>query len=139
MKKIFLIFIISIIVLVSFIKVFILNQDFDSMDLIYIKDESYLNDFYFDDDYVIFDCNIKIKNTTSQDYYFYMDADVSNDVGLTKEEIAVGYEHNTNERIFFIEGNLEKIFQVKFKSLKGDKVEKTNRLPPESIIIKEED
>ena len=120
-------------ILIGSAKMFFMNE---KDDLVYLVKDSYLNDFYFEDEYVILDCDIKIKNTTSKDHYFYMDADILSDIGLTKERIANGYQKATDEKIFFIEKNTEKSFQVDFKSLKGDKFEKTNRLPPESLIIK---
>lgn len=105
-------------------------------DLIYIKEESNFNDFYFEDEYVVFDSDIKIKNSTSENHYFYMEADVSDDIGLTKEKTAIGYEKETDENIFFIKANSETVYLVKFKVLKGEQIEKADRLPPIDIIIK---
>ena len=89
-------------ILIGSAKMFFMNE---KDDLVYLVKDSYLNDFYFEDEYVILDCDIKIKNTTSKDHYFYMDADISSDIGLTKERIANGYQKATDEKIFFIEKN----------------------------------
>lgn len=67
-----------------------------------------------------------------------MDAYVSNEIGLTKDAIAIGYDSETNKKAFHIKGNSDMNYLVKFKTLRGDKLEKENRLPPKNIIITEE-
>lgn len=129
------ILILIIIVVAGATMLFFLNH---KTNLIYLKDESYLNSFYFEDEYIVFDCSIKIKNISSKSYSFYMDADFSNETGLTKGKIAVGYDKETNQKTFYIKENSEMNYSVKFKTLKGEKTEKDNRLPPENIIITEQ-
>ena len=129
-KYIFLLIILIVLI------IFAIFNTFNKSKLTYIRNESNLNTFYFQDNMVIFDCDIIIKNNTKKDIEFYMDADISNELGLTKDSIAIGYNKNTKKRVFFIEENSQKNFEVEFKALKGDKKEKSNRLPPKDIIIK---
>lgn len=108
----------------------------EKADLIYMRDESYLNNFYFEDNQVVFDCTIQIKNNTQKSIFFYMDADMSKDKALVLDSIATGYNKNSRKNIFNIEANETKKFEVEFKTSRGDIEEKSDRLPPEKVIIK---
>ncbi|UQZ35820.1 hypothetical protein C2I18_21180 [Paenibacillus sp. PK3_47] len=61
-------------------------------ELVYVYDESILHDFWIDDSgYVTFNCDITIKNRSNTEMKFTMTADVSKDIGLTKETFAYSF------------------------------------------------
>ncbi len=130
------------IVLIAFVSIAVvlfLIQFFNkkyNYPLEYEYKQSYHNNFYAENGYVVFEDSIKIKNTTSKDLAFYMTANVSEDIGLVTDGTATACNKDTLEKeLFFIKANSEQIYSVHFKAEKGDYDKKLNRLPPKKIIF----
>jgi len=125
-----------LLVIVSTI-VFLIAKEYllkQSNQLVYKYNNSYHNGYYFENDYVVFNDNIKIKNNSSKDLYFYISADVSKEKGLVVENTAIACKQNSLEKEkFFIKANSEQEYGVYFKCKKGIKDTKQDRLPPSKI------
>lgn len=94
------------------------------------------HEFYVEDGYVVFRDEIRVKNPTNKDLYFYMTADVSGDLGLVAEETAAACEKDSLERaVFFIKARTEQNYDVYFKAPKGEQDTKRDRLPPKKIMF----
>lgn len=106
-------------------------------ELVYVYDESTLHDFSIDDSgYVTFNCDITIRNQSNTEMKFTMTADVSKDIGLTKENFAYAFEGDSeNYEVYNIAPNSKQTYKVKFKALNGDKKTKIDRLPPKDVIL----
>lgn len=106
-------------------------------ELVYVYDESILHDFWIDDSgYVIFKCDITIKSRSNTEMKFTMTADVSKDIGLTKEPFAYAFEGDSqNYEVYNIAPNSKQTYKVDFKALNGDKKTKMDRLPPKDVIL----
>lgn len=106
-------------------------------ELVYVYDESTFHDFYIDETkYVIFNCDITVRNRSNTKMKFSMKADVSKDIGLTKESFAYVFDGNSqNYEVFDIAPNSKQTYKVMFKALLGDKRTKVDRLPPKEIIF----
>lgn len=103
----------------------------------YVYDESILHDFWIDDSgYVTFNCDITIKNRSNTEMKFTMTADVSKDIGLTKETFAYSFKGDSqNYEVYNIAPNSKQTYKVEFKALNGDKKTKMDRLPPKEVIL----
>ncbi|WP_094546732.1 hypothetical protein [Petroclostridium xylanilyticum] len=112
-----------------------LNQSSNQgKELIYDSKNSFLNEFYFDKDNVVFECSIKVKNVTDKDLHFNMYANVKNEIGLVNEEFATAYKKDSLEKEdFFIKANSEEMFKAYFKAKRGEKTTKSDRNPPKEI------
>jgi hypothetical protein len=106
-------------------------------EFVYVYDESTFHDFSIDESgYVIFSCDITVRNHSNTKMKFTMKADVSKDIGLTKESFAYAFEGNSqNYEVFDIAPNSKQTYKVKFKALGGNKKTKVDRLPPKEIIL----
>lgn len=107
-------------------------------ELVYVYDESIFHEFSIDDlDYVTFRCDITIRNRSNTEVKFYMTADVSKDIGLTKGKFAYSFEGESQKynKVYTIAPNSTQTYPVKFKALSGDKKTKMDRLPPKEVIL----
>ena len=126
-----------LIVFVIFIMVFKVCFYKQTNQLVYDYKSSVHHEFYFENGYVVFRDEIKIRNTVSNDLHFYMTADISEDTGLVVESTAIACEQNSLQiEKFFIKGNSEQVYTVYFKVKKGEKDTKLNRLPPRQVTFK---
>jgi hypothetical protein len=104
--------------------------------LTYEYKRSIHHEFYFEDGYVIFRDEIKVKNHSSDNLYFYMTADVSEDMGLVTEKTAAACKKDSLEKEqFFIKARSQQSYDVYFKIPKGEKETKKDRLPPSKVIF----
>lgn len=108
----------------------------DDNQIIYNYKQSTHDDFYFENGYVVFRDGISVKNASSEDLYFYMSTDVSEDIGLVVENTAFACTQSSlDKEKFFIKANSEKTYPVYFKAKKGAKNTKLNRLPPKKVFF----
>ena len=122
-------------VLIIFSLILVMSIIFsDNGKLIYEYKNSVHHEFYFENEHVVFKDEVSIKNTTSEDLYFYMFADVREDFGLVDGKIANACMENTlKKEKFFIKSNSQQKYMVYFKIKKGSKDIKLNRLPPKQV------
>jgi hypothetical protein len=106
-------------------------------ELTYSYDESVFHDFTLDKTgYVIFRCDITVKNYSNKKQMFTMKADVSKEIGLTKDKFAFAFKDNSDSHeVFEIAPNTTQTYAVKFKALSGDRKTKVDRLPPKEVIF----
>lgn len=131
-RSVLLKFIFLLIVLVIGSIVVYMNNFFKPIiPLEYDYNQSIHNQFYFEDNYVVFDTIVSIKNNTSKDLRFFMYADVTEDKGLVLENAAYACKKESLEKeSFFIKANSVQSYVVYFKVRKGTENVKQNRLPP---------
>lgn len=124
---------------VLFVVVFTTDKLHDKhpTELTYNYDASIFHTFFIDEKgYVVFNCDITVKNNSNKKQLFTMKADVSKEMGLTMGKFAFAYKDDSESyEVFEIEPNTEHTFPVKFKALSGNKKTKSDRLPPKDIIF----
>lgn len=105
--------------------------------LAYKYDESIFHEFTVEDSgYVVFRCDITVKNRTKSNQRFTMKADMSRDMGLVKEKYAVVYKDaSAAPEVFDIGANSTVTYAVEFKALHGDQMTKIDRMPPDKVLF----
>ncbi len=97
-----------------------------------VKDSSYLNDFVIDGDTVVFNCSVKIENTSDIPCEFRMKASSYSDIGglLADDNYLLAYDENGQEQIFEIGAGETLTLDVSFYGTKGPLNEKVDRNCP---------
>jgi hypothetical protein len=105
--------------------------------LTYKYDESTFHEYTVEvSGYVIFRCDITVKNQSRSNQQFTMKADMSRDMGLVQEKYAVVYKEASPEpEVFEIAANHTVTYAVEFKALHGDKMTKEDRMPPGKVLF----
>jgi len=134
MKKILIIsFGIVAVIIVVVIFLFINNND---GDLQIVKDTSYFSDFSVDGEKVYIKCEFTLKNSSSNDNMFQLNAIMKDDVelGLLKEENLEGYNQNLTSDKFTIGKNETKTYSVIFVGDFAGTNKKHDRNLPKIVI-----
>jgi hypothetical protein len=123
-----------LLVITAFIILYILINEHSKQELSYVYKKSMHNSFHIEQDIVVIDDNIVVKNNTNRDLYFNMYADVKKDRGLVIEDFAPACEKDSLEKEkFFIKAKSEASFVAHFKAKKGDKTTKQDRRAPKDV------
>lgn len=135
MKKIRLIACACSIVIIAIVTVFgIINKE--NVDLEIIKDESCFSDFNVENDKVYIKCELKIKNISSKNKTFTLNAILKDDVliGLIKNENLQGFNTELTENKFIIDPKTSNTFSVIFiGDFAGTNRKHDRNLPPITI------
>lgn len=138
-KRIIIFSIISVLIVISCSLIYILGlyeNGKNNGPILYDYKSSYHDEFYVENNYVVFVTSVKLRNTSAKDLFFYMNADVSEDNGLVVEDTAIACEKASNKKLkFYIKAKSDGDFKVYFKAKKGTKSTKKNRLPPSNITF----
>ena len=131
MKRIFLI--ISIMVVCCLVIFF---STYRLSNLHIDKKNSFYSDFSIKEDKVYIKCILKVKNSTSHDQRFNINANFPDDVnlGLLKYENLKGYNKKLEDDIFDIKKNSSLTFEVVFIGEFAGNSNKHDRLLPQIII-----
>lgn len=124
---------IAIVVILSLGYCFV-NNNSPKENLTYVYEKSNLMDLVIGKDTVLIKDAITVKNNTDKDIYFYMYADVKEDLGLITTDILPAFEENSmNKNKFFIKAKSQEEFMAYFKGTKGTKEQKQDRKQPKSV------
>ena len=106
-------------------------------DLLIDKENSYFNDYIVKDNKVYLICTLVLRNFNSEGKTFSIIGDFSEDKegGLLKESLLYAYDIDLNSRVFTIEGNELKTYEVCFVGNYAGQYQKKNRLLPQTITI----
>ncbi|WP_336770837.1 hypothetical protein [Paenibacillus sp. MMO-58] len=137
MKRKYLVFSSLLIILLLVVALEVTHFGGKQRELVYVYDESIFHEFTIDDSgYVTFRCDITIRNRSKTEVKFYMTADVTKDIGLTKGKFAYSFEgESQNYKVYTIAPNSKQTYPVEFTALSGDKKTKKDRLPPKEVIL----
>lgn len=136
MKKLLIVLlgIVAIVIVTVIVIFFIINNKTD--DLRIVKDASYFSDFYVEGEKVYNKCELTIKNFSSVDKSFQLNAILKDDVelGLLKSENLKGYSPELTNDKFTVEKKTTKTYSIVFVGDFAGTNRKHDRNLPEIVI-----
>lgn len=105
-----------------------------------IRSDSWFHEFYIKEDKVFFRCEITLENSSNEDEYVNLLANMQEDVdgGLLKAPIVTGYDE-TGKSEFFVPAHSQKEFEVLFIGDFAGKEQKRNRDLPSIECVRVKD
>ena len=122
-------------VIVTVIAMFVIINN-NTVDLRIVKDASYFSDYYVEDEKVYIKCEVTIRNFSSVNESFQLNAILKDDVelGLLKSENLKGYSQELSNDKFTVEKKTTKTFSVVFVGDFAGINRKQDRNLPEIVI-----
>ena len=102
-----------------------------------LHSDSYYDEFYINKDKVFLKCYVTIENSSHNDEYIYLTANMEEDAdnGLLKSPLVSGYNKKGSDK-FFIPANSKRGYDVIFiGDFAGKSVKLNRRLPPIEITV----